>query len=65
VPRAGRSEVDTTSGTHEALDLLAVHLPSFLLGHGAEDCRTSMIENVPLHRDIMRAWEEYGTGSAG
>jgi len=28
--------------------------------HSREDCRTSMIENVPLHRDITRAWEEHG-----
>ncbi|MHC4551069.1 MAG: serine/threonine-protein kinase [Planctomycetota bacterium] len=28
--------------------------------HAPEDCRDSMIENVPLHRDIMRAWEERG-----
>jgi hypothetical protein len=28
--------------------------------HAPEDCRDSMIENVPLHRDIMKAWEEHG-----
>jgi serine/threonine protein kinase/tetratricopeptide (TPR) repeat protein len=29
--------------------------------HAPADCRDSMIENVPLHRDIMKAWEEHGT----
>ncbi|MHC4342422.1 MAG: ATP-binding protein, partial [Planctomycetota bacterium] len=28
--------------------------------HAPEDCRESMIENIPLHADIMRAWEEHG-----
>jgi len=28
--------------------------------HSPEDCRTSMIENVPVHRDIMKAWEAHG-----
>jgi serine/threonine protein kinase/tetratricopeptide (TPR) repeat protein len=28
--------------------------------HAPEDCRDSMIQNVPLHRDIMQAWEERG-----
>jgi tetratricopeptide (TPR) repeat protein len=28
--------------------------------HAPEDCRTSMVENVPLRRDIMQAWEEHG-----
>ncbi len=28
--------------------------------HAPEDCRDSMIENVLLHRDIMKAWEEHG-----
>jgi tetratricopeptide (TPR) repeat protein len=28
--------------------------------HAPEDCRETIIENVPLHRDIMRAWEEHG-----
>jgi predicted ATPase len=30
--------------------------------HTPEDCRASMLENVPLHRDIMKAWEEHGAG---
>ena len=25
--------------------------------HAPDDCRESMIENVPLHRDIAAAWE--------
>jgi tetratricopeptide (TPR) repeat protein len=31
-----------------------------LRDHAPEDCRDSMIRNVPLHREIMRAWEEQG-----
>ena len=34
----------------------------FMRDHAPEDCRDSMIENVPLHRDIMKAWEEHGVG---
>ena len=30
--------------------------------HASGSCRASMLENVPLHRDIMRAWEEHGGG---
>jgi hypothetical protein len=36
----------------------AHRLLCFIRDHAPEDCRESMIENVPLHRDIMRAWEE-------
>jgi len=36
----------------------AKRLLDVLVGHTAEEYRTSMLENVPLHRDIMRAWEE-------
>jgi tetratricopeptide (TPR) repeat protein len=32
----------------------------FEVEHAPEDCRETMIENVPLHRDIMKAWEEHG-----
>jgi tetratricopeptide (TPR) repeat protein len=35
-------------------------LLDFAVDGSPEDYRTSMIENVPLHRDIMRAWEEHG-----
>jgi len=28
--------------------------------HAPENCRDSLIENVPLHREIMEAWEEHG-----
>jgi tetratricopeptide (TPR) repeat protein len=38
----------------------AKRLLTFMRDHAPEDCRTSMIENIPLHRDIMRAWEEHG-----
>jgi len=27
--------------------------------HAPEECRETMLENVPLHRDIMQAWEEH------
>ena len=38
----------------------AHRLLCYLRDHAPEDCRDSMIENVPLHRDIMKAWEEHG-----
>jgi predicted ATPase len=38
----------------------ARRLLCFMRDHAAEDCLDSMIENVPLHRDITRAWEEHG-----
>jgi len=28
--------------------------------HAPEECRDSMIENVPIHANIMKAWEEHG-----
>jgi tetratricopeptide (TPR) repeat protein len=31
-----------------------------LRDHAPKDCRDLMIENVPLHREIMRAWEGQG-----
>jgi len=40
----------------------AHRLLAFMRDHAPEDCRESMIENVPLHRDIAKAWEEHGTG---
>jgi tetratricopeptide (TPR) repeat protein len=48
----------TQDGSHleEAHRLL-----TFMRDHAPGDCRTSMIENIPLHRDIMRAWEEHGS----
>jgi len=30
--------------------------------HAPEDCRETSLEHVPLHRDILRAWEGYGAG---
>ncbi len=38
----------------------AHRLLCFARDHAPEDCRTPMIENVPLHRDIVKAWEEHG-----
>jgi hypothetical protein len=31
-----------------------------LRDHAPEEYRGSMIENVPLHRNVMKAWEEHG-----
>ncbi|MHC4472480.1 MAG: hypothetical protein ACYS99_16135 [Planctomycetota bacterium] len=33
-----------------------------LRDHAPEEYRETMIENVPLHRDITQAWEEHGAG---
>jgi len=38
----------------------AKRLLDFAVAHSPEECRTSMLENVPLHRDITKAWEEHG-----
>jgi tetratricopeptide (TPR) repeat protein/predicted Ser/Thr protein kinase len=38
----------------------AKRLLAFAVDHAPEEYRDSMIENVPLHRDIMKAWEEHG-----
>jgi len=47
----------TKDGSHlEDAHRLLVHMRE----HAPADCRDSMIENVPLHRDIMKAWEEHG-----
>jgi serine/threonine protein kinase/tetratricopeptide (TPR) repeat protein len=37
----------------------AKRLLDFAIAHASEESRTSMIEHVPLHRDIMKAWEEH------
>ena len=31
-----------------------------LVEHAPEEYRESMIENIPLNREIMQAWEEHG-----
>ena len=33
----------------------------FLRDHVGEQYQTSILENVPLHRDIVAAWKEHGT----
>ncbi|MHC4491830.1 MAG: serine/threonine-protein kinase [Planctomycetota bacterium] len=38
----------------------AKRLLDFAVEHAPEEYRDSMIENVPLYRDIMKAWEEHG-----
>ncbi|MHC4933950.1 MAG: hypothetical protein ACYTGV_17370, partial [Planctomycetota bacterium] len=47
-------------GDIERAHELLIHLRD----HAPEDCRDSMIDNVPLHRDIMMAWEERGEKGA-
>jgi serine/threonine protein kinase/tetratricopeptide (TPR) repeat protein len=51
----------TADNTHleEAYRLLC-----FMRDHAPEEYREAMIENVPLHRDIMEAWEEEGERGA-
>jgi tetratricopeptide (TPR) repeat protein/predicted Ser/Thr protein kinase len=45
--------------TDEAADLEEAHrLLQFLVDNAPEDCRESMIEHVPLHRDITEAWRD-------
>jgi tetratricopeptide (TPR) repeat protein len=47
--------------SQDMADLVEAHrLLCFARDHAPEDCRTSMIENVPLHRDIMKAWAKHG-----
>jgi hypothetical protein len=36
----------------------------FLRDHAPAEYRDSMIENVPLHKSILRAWAELGAGGA-
>jgi hypothetical protein len=31
-----------------------------LVAHAPEACRVSLVENVPLHRDVAAAWKEHG-----
>jgi hypothetical protein len=49
---------DDTTHLEEAHRLLC-----HLRDHAPEEYRETMIENVPLHRDIMAAWREH-TGEA-
>ena len=37
----------------------AHRLLGFMRDHAPEEDRDSMIENVPLHRDIMAAWNSH------
>ncbi|MHC4550992.1 MAG: IS1380 family transposase [Planctomycetota bacterium] len=48
-------------GTNDPEHLSEAHrLLCIMRDHSPEEYRTSMIENVPLHRDIMQAWGEHG-----
>ena len=47
----------------DSADLAAAHrLLASMRDHAPEDCRESVVENVPLHRDIVAAWEAHGGG---
>jgi hypothetical protein len=47
--------------THDKTHLIeAKRLLDFAVEHSPEEYRSSMLENVPLHRDIMKAWAEHG-----
>ena len=47
--------------TQDPANLREAHrLLEDLIDHAPADCRDSMIENVPLNRDIMQAWAEHG-----
>jgi hypothetical protein len=51
--------------TNDPAHLEAAHrLLGAIRARAPEDCRDSMIANVPLHRDIMEAWEEHGEKGA-
>ena len=45
-------DAELLRAAHELLEELRAGAP--------EDCRDSMIKYVPLHRDIVAAWEEHG-----
>ena len=65
VPHASRMEARLRLWelTQDRAHLAEAHrLLGYARDHAPVDYRTSMIENVPLHRDIMKAWEEHGTG---
>ena len=48
--------------TQDAEHLKVAHrLLQELREHAPEEYRDSMVQNVPLHRDIMAAWEEHGS----
>ena len=43
-----------------ALLVEAKRLLDYLVEHAPEEYQVSMLENVPLHRDIVKAWSEHG-----
>ncbi len=47
----GKSTVSSTEA-HRRLTFQSDHAP--------KEYRISILENVPLHRDIVAAWEEHG-----
>ena len=57
-----RAELWRLTGDRAHVDE-ANRLLDFMVEHAPEEDRESMIENVPLHRDIMAAWEAHGATS--
>jgi tetratricopeptide (TPR) repeat protein len=64
--RAALEEHGTAAGARTCMEAhfrigeveKAHELLMHLREHAPEDCRESMIENVPLHREIMEAWND-------
>ncbi len=49
--------------TSDPAQLAEAHrLLEFARDHAPEEYRETILENVPLHRDIVAAWEEHGAG---
>ena len=46
-------DVDHLQDAHRLLEELREHAPA--------ESRDSMVTNIPLHREIMAAWEEHGS----
>ena len=44
---------------YRASDAEAHRRLMFLRDHAGEEYQTSILENVPLHRDIVAAWKEH------
>ena len=63
VPHAGRmnARFRLWELTQDQTHLAEAHrLLDHMRANAPEEDRDSIIENVPLHRDIVKAWEEHG-----
>jgi hypothetical protein len=58
VPTCRRDAPSARSHLAEAKRLL-----DYRVEHAPEEYHGSMLKNVPLHHEIMEAWEEHGTES--